>query len=370
MPRTSRIFFWAFLFLGQASTWADRVQYEFRFDALWNDQDHPGFPDRGHFSGVYGVLHNEDYQMWAPGQLASAGIQQIAELGTSTKAKEEVAPLLQNGTIAREIGASGGALSPYSVSSTFSVFPSHPLVSAVTMIAPSPDWFVGIHDVSLLDERGNWIPQVSLELFPYDAGTDSGEDFRAADEVTDPAVPIFRIMEDPLPAEFPPLGTLTLTLLSLPGDVNGSGEVGIDDLETMCYRLGRDLPQIDQAGNPNLIELEDVHALADRVLGTRPGDTNLDGMVDFGDFLTLAGNFGGSANWGGGDFDCNFQVEFADFLTLSQNFDSAGQSADTVSVPEPSSWWMALGMLALVDWGSKRNAARHRFHAAGSRKTG
>ena len=318
---------------------ADRVQYEFTFDATWNPVDHPTFPDRGHFSGVYGVIHADDYQLWQPGELASPGIQQIAELGTPTNAQAEVAPLLADGTILREFTASGRPLSPYTVSSKFSVFPSHPLVSAVTMLAPSPDWFVGIHDVSLLDERGNWIPEITVDLFAYDAGTDSGTAFRSIDEVTDPAVPIFPISEEPLPAGLPPLGTFSLKLLSLPGDVDGSGEVDVDDIESLCYRLGQDRPQIDQAGNPNLIELDDIHALAERVLGTKIGDTNLDGKVDFGDFLTLSGNFDESANWAGGDFDCNFQVEFSDFLALSQNFGFDATSASH-SVPEPNKLWL------------------------------
>ena len=31
----------------------------------------------------------------------------------------------------------------------------HPRVTLVTMIAPSPDWFVGVSGLSLLDASGN-----------------------------------------------------------------------------------------------------------------------------------------------------------------------------------------------------------------------
>jgi hypothetical protein len=52
-----------------------------------------------------------------------------------------------------------------------------------------------------------------------------------------------------------------------------------------------------------------------------PGDSDLDGDVDFADFLILAANFGvASAAWQQGDFDGNQMVDFGDFLLLSANF--------------------------------------------------
>ena len=54
----------------------------------------------------------------------------------------------------------------------------------------------------------------------------------------------------------------------------------------------------------------------------RRGDTNLDGEVDFADFLVLSNNFGKTVDavWADGDFDGDGKVEFADFLILSGNF--------------------------------------------------
>ena len=51
------------------------------------------------------------------------------------------------------------------------------------------------------------------------------------------------------------------------------------------------------------------------------GDSNLDGEVNFQDFLVLANNFGRTdAAFADGDFDENGTVDFVDFLALSQNF--------------------------------------------------
>lgn len=50
------------------------------------------------------------------------------------------------------------------------------------------------------------------------------------------------------------------------------------------------------------------------------GDTDLDGDVDFQDFLTLNANFNGPGEWEDGDFTGNNWVDFADFLILNDNF--------------------------------------------------
>lgn len=336
------------LLLTSITCFADRVQYDMIFDATWSPETHPGFPANGHFSGVYGATHNSDFTFWQRGDLASPGIQQIAELGTNTIAKTEVAAAVAAGNALTEVGASGQPLAPYTVTGRFSTFSPFPQVSVVTMIAPSPDWFVGVSSLDLKDENGNWIPEITVDAYPYDSGTDSGTEFVSANLVTDPFEPIFRIEDAPF-EDLPPLGSFTFRLLSLPGDVNGSGEIGVDDFDTLCFRLGQSHPNIDQAGNPDLIELEDVHAIAERILGTSVGDTNLDGRVGFEDFLTLSANFGQSANWAGGDFDCNRQIEFADFLALSANFGFQAESASLAAVPEPATVGLfCLGLITVL----------------------
>ena len=44
---------------------------------------------------------------------------------------------------------------------------SHPYLSMVTMVAPSPDWFTGLNDFDMRDtDSGNWLQ----DLFPWDSG--------------------------------------------------------------------------------------------------------------------------------------------------------------------------------------------------------
>ena len=81
--------------------------------------------------------------------------------------------------------------------SDIAVTPEYPLVSFINMIAPSPDWFVGVRDLNLCDTiTGKWEDSVMRDLFPYDAGTDSGTNFESSDVNTNPPQDIHRLTKD------------------------------------------------------------------------------------------------------------------------------------------------------------------------------
>lgn len=97
-----------------------------------------------------------------------------------------------------------------------------------------------------------------------------------------------------------------------------------------------------------VLDEDDLDFLIGDIFETIRGDTNLDGRVEFSDFLVLSRNFSGEGGWGDGDFDGDSQISFSDFLVLSRNFggvtefDSVQKSQ---SVPEPlGNCWFALAM--------------------------
>ena len=51
------------------------------------------------------------------------------------------------------------------------------------MIAPSHDWFVGVSGLPLLDAQGEWVSWVRVFLYPWDAGTEEGNDFSLSPSV-------------------------------------------------------------------------------------------------------------------------------------------------------------------------------------------
>ena len=54
------------------------------------------------------------------------------------------------------------------------------------MVAPSPDWFVGVSGLTLLDAGGDWVESLQVDLFPWDAGTEEGSGFSLSNSATSP----------------------------------------------------------------------------------------------------------------------------------------------------------------------------------------
>lgn len=52
-------------------------------------------------------------------------------------------------------------------------------------VIPSPDWFVGVDSLNLC-EAGQWKEEVTFDLHPFDAGTDSGFTFSSPNFPTMP----------------------------------------------------------------------------------------------------------------------------------------------------------------------------------------
>lgn len=131
------------------------------------------------------------------------------------------------------------------------------------------------------------------------------------------------------------------------GDFDNSGGIDEDDIDTLSAAI--------RAGSSNTdfdLNMDDQVTGADRNLlldigGISLGDTDLDGSVDFADFLRLSDAYGTGDSWSQGDFDGDGVVAFADFLALSVNFQGPA-SEQAVSVPEPSSSMMALVCVVLV----------------------
>lgn len=183
------------------------------FDAVWSQQTHPNaFPPNPHFSELIGGTHGPGVRFWQPGQLASRGIQSVAETGSPFLLRDEVEAAMALGQAGALITGVGIGLSPGSTSTTFDVPLSHPRITVVTMIAPSPDWFVGTESLPLL-EGGRWLAQVIVDLPPYDAGTDSGISYLSPNQPTNPPQPISAITVAPFPTSTS-LGTFKIECTS------------------------------------------------------------------------------------------------------------------------------------------------------------
>ena len=143
-------------------------------------------------------------------------MQLMAELGGKTTLLAEVNAALAAGTANRTLSGNGISGGAGTTTLRFQIDRTHPLVTLVTMIAPSPDWFAGVRGLPLI-ENGQWVQSKTVALFPWDTGTDSGATFASANFVSNPRGVITRIVTPPLGTNgyAPPMGTFTFTLVRI-----------------------------------------------------------------------------------------------------------------------------------------------------------
>jgi hypothetical protein len=187
------------------------ASYTVTFTSTWSAATHPvDFPTSAHFSGLIGATHSDQVVFWREGQLASPGVQAMAELGSKSPLSDEIAAAISAGTAQYELSGGGIRPSPGQVSLDLQISDTHPLVTLVSMIAPSPDWFVGVADLPLL-RSNRWVDSLTVDLRGWDAGTDNGTTYVATDAPSMPHVWISRLEDGPFKvnSEVPSLGTYT-----------------------------------------------------------------------------------------------------------------------------------------------------------------
>ena len=91
----------------------------------------------------------------------------------------------------------GGPIdSPGTETVDITVKDGYSMLSIISMIAPSPDWFVGVDSLNLCENDGKWKDDLSVNLVAWDAGTDSGTKFTSGNDPTDPVDVVRQITKD------------------------------------------------------------------------------------------------------------------------------------------------------------------------------
>ena len=184
---------------------AEEAAYMITFTADWSADTHPdNYAASAHFSPFIALAHNANPAslIYTSGETASPGMKDMAETGATALLEEEINAIISAGGAAGYVRGSVFD-SPGSTSAELTFTQAHNQITFVSMIAPSPDWFVSVQAV--LFEDGEWVDEVELPLASYDAGTDSGPDLTSEDAVTNPPEDI-RLLPDQLQG----MGTVTL----------------------------------------------------------------------------------------------------------------------------------------------------------------
>ncbi len=162
-------------------------RYEVQFKGKWTTAalaSGVSIPSGAHFTTMVGAVHGSSVTFWERGGTATSGIESVAETGGTGTFRGEVNSAITAKT-AREWINVGSGLRNFTRTSSVDVSESFPLVTLISMVAPTPDWFVGVSNLSLHD-GSDWVNRKEVDLFPYDAGTEGGSGFSLSNPDTNP----------------------------------------------------------------------------------------------------------------------------------------------------------------------------------------
>jgi hypothetical protein len=177
---------------------ASSAIYEVTFDINWNKDDFPvNYPSNPHFSKIIGWSHSSTSNFFALESMASEGIQKMAELGTTSPLSDEINQKISDGEgheliIGENLGSGVGKITV-----EVNVHKEHPSITLATMIAPSPDWYLAVVNITLLENQ-EFVNEKVVTASIYDAGTDSGTDYTSSNEITNPQESISKLSYAPL----------------------------------------------------------------------------------------------------------------------------------------------------------------------------
>ena len=172
--------------LGSPAFGDETARYTVQVNATWTAQSHPlDYPGNAHFSGLIGATHNGNYQIFKDGGTATDGLEALSERGAHSPLNQEITAAIAEGSVGSLFESDPLFAFPGTLSASFTADAAHPNVSVVAMVAPSPDWFTGVSSVAL-HTAGGWVDTITLPLWVWDAGTDVGTTYQAADSDAQP----------------------------------------------------------------------------------------------------------------------------------------------------------------------------------------
>jgi hypothetical protein len=141
-----------------------------------------------HVTALKCLVHARDTFLWKPGSAASKGLEYVAEDGYDGFINDELDSILSYGK-----GLSKITLPPFAVTGTMDTIlafnTNFSCFSFASMIAPSPDWFMGVNSIDLV-RNNKWVMDITVPVLLYDAGTEDGDVFAYDNAPTSPQQPV------------------------------------------------------------------------------------------------------------------------------------------------------------------------------------
>ena len=136
-----------------------KARYRVSIQNTWSVDTHPGaFPENAHFSFVAAATHNAQSPFWEEGTFASPGFVKLAETGLSDLLIDEIKASVVVGDSEQVVDLQnwicpGGIIHNNCGKNQFEfeISKSHSYFSMASMLGPSPDWFIGVSGLDLLE---------------------------------------------------------------------------------------------------------------------------------------------------------------------------------------------------------------------------
>ncbi|MFD0989509.1 spondin domain-containing protein [Mariniflexile jejuense] len=192
------------------------ASYSISLTTIWNEANHTSIPANAHWSSLVGATHNTENEFFELGVVSpnTNGIKDVAELGNNTNFMNEVntAISLNKADKWLSTGGIGNAIGTFTINDV-QVNENFPLITLVSMVAPSPDWFIAVNSVTLRSGNNSvnngWKDTFTLDVFAYDSGTDDGTDYTSLNAVSNPRIGVYKITGFPINGN--KMGTITFT---------------------------------------------------------------------------------------------------------------------------------------------------------------
>ena len=266
---------------------------------------------------------------------------------------------------------------------TFIRISNNPSTVANTVIGPSTEEQPAGFDprknsIGESSSSGDFHSHVEFLLEPLADVPEDGPSFGAygikmnlasSNETVEDSVPFFIVFrfgidEDLFVQALDDFNDLLSQEQGIVGDFNADGFLTAADVDLLSLAIasGSNGPSFDLTDD-QLVSPQDRTKWVEELAETFFGDADLDGAVQFSDFLALSSAFGQAGGWAQGDFDGDGQIQFSDFLTLSSNFGMGSNTA--ASVPEPGLGVMVMALVFGIGLrgGHRTWAARRAQHA-------
>eukprot|EP00548_Thalassiothrix_antarctica_P006805 CAMPEP_0194138202 /NCGR_PEP_ID=MMETSP0152-20130528/8053_1 /TAXON_ID=1049557 /ORGANISM="Thalassiothrix antarctica, Strain L6-D1" /LENGTH=366 /DNA_ID=CAMNT_0038835595 /DNA_START=21 /DNA_END=1117 /DNA_ORIENTATION=- len=179
----------------------ETVSYVCDFQNNWSGVNHPrNYPSNAHWSPPVLTAHSDGYSMWREGGMATEGVEIVAETGSPNTLLNEISASssVENVIVGDVIFNSEIQMQTFD---SITMTPTSPYLSAITMIAPSPDWFTGFYDVNAINaDTQTWYSEFTVTTYPWDAGTEEGDTFNPNNDATDPQGSISRLDVNTVPS--------------------------------------------------------------------------------------------------------------------------------------------------------------------------